>query len=138
MNILLITGSLLPQPGNNTNLLSKLIPYLKEHTLHILAPAGKGTSLLPDTVFGLPVHWMVDNRRDSVRRIIYPALAKLTDQNGYSDAIQSMLLLETAKKLRRDYPFDVVISTMEPFSSGCTAIKLTNCKKVLYLMDPPA
>lgn len=138
MNLLLITGLLLPQPGNNTNLLFKLIPYLTEHTVHILAPAAAEHRIRPDTVSGLPVHWMTDTRQDFVRRLVYPALAKLTDRNGYSDAIQSMLLRDAAKKLHRDYPFDVVISTMEPFPSGCAAIKLPGCKKFLYVMDPPA
>ena len=96
LNLLLITGSLLPQPGNNTNLLFKLIPYLTEHTVHILAPAATAHRIRLDTVSGLPVHWMTDDRQDFVRRLLYPALAKLTDRNGYSDAIQSMLLLDAA------------------------------------------
>lgn len=139
MKILLLTGSLYPSLNSNANLMSKLISHFqKSHSVHVLAPASHHHSELPGTVFGVPVHWVIDNRQDLIRRVVYPILAKLTDRNGYSDAIQSMLLRDAAKKLHRDYPFDVVISTMEPFPSGCAAIKLPGCKKFLYVMDPPA
>lgn len=139
LNILLITGPLLPQPGNNANLLSKLIPHLRQkHIVHLLAPAPTRHGSLPDTVFGVPVHWAADDRHSFRRRLVYPAVSKLTDPHGYSDAIQVMLLLDAAKKLRREYPFDAAISTIEPFPAGCSCAKLPNCKKILYLMDPPA
>lgn len=137
MRILLLTGALLPQPGNNANLIGKLIPELsREHEVHILAPAfgAEEPWTLPDTVFGVPVHWVTDGKRDWKRRFLYPAIAKLTDRGGYSDMLSALVLL---REIRETYHFDAVVSTMEPFPSALAASRLHGLKKVLYIMDPP-
>lgn len=132
-----MTGALLPQPGNNANLISKLIPYLTaEHEVHIFAPAFDITEL-PETYFGVPVHWATDSTRDFKRRYIYPAISKLVDPDGYSDALQEMVLLREIQAVRKDYDFDAVISTMEPFTAAITASQLKAVKKILFIMDPP-
>lgn len=137
MKILLMTGALLPQPGNNANLISKLIPFLTaEHEVHVFAPAF-GKTELPETYFGVPVHWATDSERDIKRRYIYPAISKLVDHNGYSDALQEMVLLREIEQVRKNYKFDAVISTIEPFTSAITASQLKEVKKILYIMDPP-
>lgn len=138
MKILLITEALLPQPGNNANLISKLIPFLAEgHEVHIIAPAEKYDGL-PNSIFEVPVHWTMDSARDVMRRFVYPAVAKIVDSNGYSDALQSMIIQREIKKLRQEYNFDAVISTSEPFVSAVTSAELDNVKRILYIMDPPA
>ena len=133
-----MTGALLPQPGNNANLISKLVQYLqKEHEVHVFAPAF-GKTELPETKFGVPVHWATDSQKDLKRKFVYPAVSKLIDPKGYSDALQGMILSRELKNVRMSYEFEAVISTMEPFSSAITATQLEGVKKVLYIMDPPA
>lgn len=132
-----MTGELLPQPGNNANLISKLIPFLQsEHTVHILAPAF-GKTELPQTAFGVPVHWATDSYRDFKRSYIYPAISKLIDPNGYSDALRELILLRELENVRKHFDFDAVISTSEPFSSAAASTQIRNVKRILYLMDPP-
>lgn len=137
MNILVLTGALLPQPGNNSNLVCKLLSHLaRQHTVHLASPAPAGD--LPDALFGAPVHW-IEDRHDLARSLLIPAAGKLMDPNGYSDAVQAMVLARGLKIIRREFPFDAIITTMEPFPSSCAALTLPkNVKKVLYLMDPPA
>lgn len=138
MKILLLTGALLPQPGNNANLISKLITFLtKEHEVHVFAPAF-GKTELPETFFGVPVHWATDSKKDFRRNCLYPAISKLVDNGGYSDALQEMILLRELENVRKSYDFDAVISTSEPFTSAITSTQLDNVKKILYIMDPPA
>lgn len=132
-----MTGGLLPQPGNNANLISKLIPFLTaEHEIHIIAPAY-GKTELPETYFGLPVHWVTDTQRDFKRSFIYPAISKLTDKGGYSDALNESIMLRELKNVRKTFDFNAVISTSEPFVSAIASTRIENAKKVLYLMDPP-
>lgn len=132
-----MTGALIPQPGNNANLISKLIPYLtEEHEVHVLAPAF-GKTELPETYFGVPVHWATDLQRDFKRKYVYPAISKLVDNGGYSDALQEMILLRELETVRKSFDFDAVISTMEPFTSAITASQLEGIRKILYIMDPP-
>lgn len=141
MNFLVITGQLYPRRGNNSNLISKLLPHLiNEHTVHIAAPASaEYAALLPAQIGDCPVHWILDDRKDLTRKLVYPIISKLTDLHGYSDAVQTLVLASGLKAIRKEYPFDAVISTMEPFPSACAALQMPKqVKKVLYLMDPPA
>lgn len=128
----------MPQPGNNANLISKLIPFLLEkHEVHVFAPAY-GQTELPETFFGVPVHWAADAKKDFKRKFIYPAVSKLVDPDGYSDALQGMILLRELKNVRKIYDFDVVISTSEPYTSAYASAHVDGVKRVLYIMDPPA
>lgn len=138
MKILVLTGSLFPQASNNANLLKKLIaPLTAENDVHLAATSTKMDSL-PSSIENIPVHWIVDNRDDPIRRLLYPFIAKLIDPNGYSDAIMALIVSAELKAIRNEFPFDVVISTMEPFPSACAVSKLPDSvKKVVYLMDPP-
>ena len=137
MKILLMTGALLPHPGNNANLISKLIPFLTaEHEVHVFAPAF-GMTELPETSFGVPAHWATDMQRDFKRNFVYPAFSKLVDNGAYSDALQEMVMLRELKKVRKTFDFDAVISTSEPFTSAISSTKIENVKKALYIMDPP-
>lgn len=132
-----MTGALLPLPGNNANLISKLIPFLTtENEVHVFAPAY-GMTELPETFFGVPVHWATDSKKDFKRKYIYPAISKLVDNGGYSDALQEMILLRELENVRKSFDFDTVISTSEPFTSAITATQLDGVKKILYIMDPP-
>lgn len=133
-----MTGALLPLPGNNANLISKLVPFLSaEHKVHIFAPAY-GKTELPETIFGVPAHWATDSKKDFKRNYIYPAISKLVDNGGYSDALNEMILLRELENVRKVYDFDAVISTSEPFTSAITATQLDGVKRILYIMDPPA
>lgn len=138
MNILVLTGPLYPQRGNNANLISKLLPCLAQsHTVRLASPATGGP--LPGAVDGFPVHWITDDRRDFCRRFVFPAVGKLTDRDGYSDAVQAMVLARGLREIRKKYLFDAILSTLEPYPAACAALTLPKTvKKVLYLMDPPA
>lgn len=140
MNILLIIGSLHHGLGNNANLVAKLIPFFTaEHSVRVLTFTGKTErTKLPKAFCGLPVRWCVDDRTDLNRRFTYPAISKLIDRHGASDALQRRLLQDEAAGFRREYPFDVVISTMQPFPCADTAAHLPGVRRLLYLMDPPA
>lgn len=137
MQILIISEKLLPMPGNNANIISKLIPYLsEEHEVRMVAPANEKDEL-PKSVFGVPVYWVTDTERDLMRRFVYPALSKAVDPNGYSDALSEMILLREIKKIRRSFEFDAVLSISQPFTSALASTRLGGVKKILYIMDPP-
>lgn len=106
--------------------------------MHLLVPAfGAEESALPKTFAGAPAHWVTDSRRDFARRFVYPAVSKVVDRNGYSDALQEQILLRELRNVRRAFPYDVVISTSEPFSSAVATLHIDCEKKLLYIMDPP-
>ena len=136
-----MTGPLYSRPGNNANLIGKLIPHFiaAGHEVHLFSAAfAEDERKLPQECFGVPVHWATDQKRDWKRKLLYPAISKLTDPNGFSDALQVQILLRELKELYKNYPFDVVVSTSEPYTMACTASLLSFGKKVLYIMDPPA
>ena len=141
MKLLLMTGPLYPQPGNTANLIGKLIPHFRAagHEVHLFSAAfGADETMLPSACFGVPVHWVKDRKRDWKRKLLYPAVSKLTDPNGFSDALQVQILRRALKELRTEYPFEAVISTSEPYTMAVTASHFPGGKKLLYLMDPPA
>lgn len=138
--MLIMTGHLYPLPGNNANLTGKLIPLFLAagHTVHLFSAAfGESEDMLPKECFGVPVHWATDQRRDWKRKLLYPAISKATDPNGFSDALQVQILLRELKEVCRQYSFDAVLSTSEPFPMACAASQLYGGKKALYIMDPP-
>ena len=136
-----MTGPLYPQPGNNANLIGKLIPHFLQTGNEVClfsAALGEDERNLPRECFGVPVHWVTDQKRDWKRRLLYPAISKATDPNGFSDALQVQILLRELKEICRQYPFDAVLSTSEPYTMACAASQLYGGKKALYIMDPPA
>ena len=141
MKLLLITGPLYLKPGNNANLIGKLIPHFLAagHEVCLFSAAfGKNENELPSKCFGVPVCWATDKQRDWKRKLLYPAIAKATDPNGFSDALQVQILQRALIDVCRRFPFDAVISTSEPYPMAVTASRLRDVKKILYLMDPPA
>ncbi len=141
MRLLIMTGPLIPRPGNNANLIGKLIPHFRTsgHEVHLFsATPAENEKDLPDKCFDAPVHWVVDHRSGWRRKLLYPAVAKVTDRNGYSDALQVQILKDALRLVHKDYPFDAVIATSEPYSMAVAALNLKGVKKVLYIMDPPA
>lgn len=141
MNILVLTGQLYPISSNNANLLCKLLATLrKRHTVHLAAPVtNTGDHVLPVQVHRCPMHWIADEQKDAVRKLIYPAIAKMIDPKGYSDAIQALIIARKLQEIRKEYHYDLILSSMEPFPSGCAALMLPKqVRKVLYIMDPPA
>ena len=136
-----MTGPLFPQPGNNANLIGKLVPHFLTagHEVHLFSAAfGEDRRNLPRECFGVPVHWATDQKRDWKRKLLYPAISKATDPNGFSDALQVQILLRELKEVCREYPFEAALSTSEPYTMACTASQLYGGKKALYIMDPPA
>ena len=112
MNLLILTGQLYPQRSNNANLLLKLIPSLrKHHRITLAAPAGNGE--MPETIEGIPVHWLREHRV-LYRRLGIPAIGKLTDRGGHSDMVQALVLRRELRKRS----FDAVLCSMEPFPSA--------------------
>lgn len=141
MKLLIMTGPLYPLPGNNANLIGKLIPHILEsgHEVHLFSTAfSMDENKLPMECFGVPVHWATDQKRDWKRRLLYPAVSKVSDPNGFSDALQVQILLRELKKVCREYPFEAALSTSEPYTMASTAAQLYGGKKALYIMDPPA
>lgn len=140
MKFLIMTGPLHPMPGNNANLIGKLIPYFIAvgHEVHLFSAAfGENELNLPTECFSVPVHWVTDQKRDWKRRLLYPAVSKATDPDGFSDALQVQILLRELKDVRKAFPFDAVLSTSEPFPMACAAAQLYGGQKALYIMDPP-
>ena len=136
-----MTGPLYPKPGNNANLIGKLIPHFLAagHEVCLFSAAfGKNENELPTKCFGVPVYWATDKQRDWKRKLLYPAIAKATDPNGFSDALQVQILQRELKDVRRRFAFDAVLSTSEPYSMAVTASQIKEGKKALYIMDPPA
>lgn len=141
MNLLILTGPLYPGPGNNANLISKLIPFLQAagHEVRVFSSAfGHDGAELPAEWHNVPVYWAADSRRDFKRKLVYPAISKLVDPNGFSDALQVQIFSRELREVRKQYPFDAVLSTSEPYTMAVTAAGLRGVKKVLYIMDPPA
>ena len=138
MKILIICGKLWPQTSNNTNILKKLLPLLSAgHQIRLLSFAAPGETP-PDTIDGFPVSWAADDRHDLCRRVLFPAVARIVDHGGFSDALQAMVLIRRAVELKREFPYDVVLSSMEPVLAGVAAAYLPfSGKRILYLMDPP-
>lgn len=136
MKLLLLTGPLWPDRSNNANLLLKLLPELsKYHTVRIAAPAGDGE--MPEAIDGSPVFWLRE-KRDLYRRLVIPAVGKLTDRDGHSDMVRALVLRRGLKELRKQWPFDAVLCSMEPFPSALAVHGLKGVRRFLYLMDPPA
>lgn len=139
MRILVLTGSLLPIPGNNANLLLKLLPFLAaENELRILSTViYDGIKDLPESIHGFPVYW-VDKQRtpDYKRKLLFPALSKLKDPNGNSDELNVRYVMEFLAKIRREFPFDAILSTSEPYPAAVISSRI-KCRRILYLMDPP-
>lgn len=134
-----MSGPLFPNLGNNANLIGKLIPYLLEnHEVRWFSSAfdidqGK----LPEEVLGLPVYWCKDPK-DLKRKYLFPLLSKIKDPDGFSDELQVQIYLRDLERIQKEYPFDAVISTSEPYSMAVAASKLAGVQSLLYLMDPPA
>jgi hypothetical protein len=136
-----MTGPLYPRAGNNANLIGKLIPHFiaAGHEVHLFSAAfGEDERKLPRECFGVPVHWAVDQKRDWKRKLLYPAISKVADPDGFSDALQVQILLRELKDVCKKYPFEAALSTSEPYTMACTAAQLSGGKNALYIMDPPA
>lgn len=141
MKLLIMTGPLYPLPGNNANLIGKLIPRFLAagHEVQLFSAAfGAEEGKLPTECFGVPVHWATDGKMDWKRKLLYPAISKVLDPNGFSDALQVQILLRELKTISGRYPFDAVLSTSEPYPMATTASRLHRVKRALFIMDPPA
>lgn len=138
LKLLIITGTLWPRVWNNANLLSKLLPYLSErHEIELLSPAfGEKSSVLPKHFFGLPVHWVTDERKGFTRNVL-ALRAALSKDRGYTGQLGADLIANAAKELKKHFPYEAVLSTMQPYNCALSASKLSNVYRFLYLMDPP-
>ena len=136
-----MTGPLYPQPGNNANLIGKLIPHFLTagHEVHLFSFAFNAEEgSLPRECYGVPVHWATDQKRDWKRKLLYPAISKAVDPNGFSDALQIQILMRELKNVCKQYPFEAAVSTSEPYVMASAAAQLYGGEKILYMMDPPA
>ena len=127
-----MTGPLFPQPGNNTNLIGKLIPHFLAagHEVHLFSFAFDAEEReLPNACFGVPVHWSLDQKRDWKRKLLYPAISRAVDPNGFSDALQIQILMRELKNVCRQYPFEAVVSTSEPNVIASAASQLYGGKR---------
>ena len=140
MKLLVLTGTLYPQLGNNAVLVGKLIPYLlvAGHEVHLLSFAfGEKEAELPATSISVPVHWVTDQNRDWKRRLLFPVVSWLFDRKGYSDVLQLLIVLRKLKELQKVHSFDTLLPTLEPFSMACAASCFRSKNTVLFIMDPP-
>ena len=63
MNLLIMTGPLFPQSGNNANLIGKLIPHFvaADHKVRVCSfTFAVENDSLPTDHSGLPVYWIKD------------------------------------------------------------------------------
>ena len=135
-----MSGPLFPNLGNNANLIGKLIPHLLEnhHEVRWFSSAfDNDQNKLPKEILGIPVYWCQDPK-DLKRKYLYPLLSKIKDPNGFSDELRVQIYLRDLNRIRKEYPFDAVISTSEPYPMTVASSKLTFVQRILYLMDPPA
>lgn len=138
MKILIMTGAIHPQLGHNANLMMKLLPFLRErHEVQILSFANQSEAL-PSTFHGVPIHWAYRDRKRLTDALLFPAVGKLVDKDGFSDYMTGMLLAEKADDLHKAFSFDAVLASSEPFVALVgTAHVRSRCRKYLYMMDPP-
>ena len=138
MKLLVITGSFFPRMSNNANLMGKIIPYLSlRHTVQLLAPAfGQREDKLPETMFGVPIHWVTD-RKASIKRKYYSIRFSSYEDGGYTGALGAKLISDVAIEIRKSFHYDAVIATMQPYSAAYALLDIPNVKRYIYLMDPP-
>ena len=139
MKLLIITGPMWPRIGNNANLLSKLLPFLvAKHELALLSPAfGADRNQLPDAMFGLPVFWVTDQKHGWKRKVVYPVASKLKHDPGLEGEIGARLIESAAVHLRKTFPFDAIVCTMQPYAAALAVSRIAGVHKIMYLMDPP-
>lgn len=136
-----MTGPLYPKPGNNANLIGKLIKSLKENNHEIVLFSGAfdvKKEPLPSLIFQTPVYWVKDDKSDLRRCVLFPLISRIIDRRGFADAIRVQVLSQGLTELMRHETFDCIISTTEPYSMAVCASKINNAKKILYIFDPPA
>ena len=138
MKLLIITGTLWPRVWNNANLLSKLVPYFSEkNEVEFLSPAfGEQASLLPEKMFELPVHWVVDNQKGFKRNVL-TSRAFLSKDRGYTGLFGADLIAKAAIEVKKHFSYDAVLSTMQPYNCALASSQIPNVFRFLYLMDPP-
>ena len=134
-----MTGPLYPRVGNNANLLSKILPFLAgKHELMLLSQAfSEDASALPETMFGLPICWVTDQKRGWKRKLLYPAASKLKHDPGLEGEIGAKLIESAALELRKKFSYDAILSTMQPYPAILAASRISGVRKIAYLMDPP-
>ena len=140
MKLLIMSGPLFPNAGNNANLVKKLVPYLleKNHEVKWFSSAFDiDQRILPKDTAGIPIYWCIDHK-DIKRTLVFPMISKVKDPKGFSDELQVQIYLRELKRIRKVYPFEAVLSTSEPYSMTVAASKLIQVCKINYLMDPPA
>ncbi len=128
-----------PQLGNNANLIGKLIPYFRKagHEVRLLSDAfGLSEDVLPEQLFGVKVHW-VTGCRMLVKRLAYTVTSRLKNDPGYTGEVGAGIMADAAVLLHKQYPYDLVLATMQPYHLAIAASRLRDCKKIVYLMDPP-
>lgn len=104
MKLLIMTGPLTPQPGNNANLIGKLIPSFVAagHEVHLFSAAfGAEESKLPAEYFGVPVHWATDDKVTRAQKIWRSVVSHVIDPNGWSDAMAALSLSSDLARLNR-------------------------------------
>lgn len=140
MRILVLTGVLYPIPSNNANLLSKLLKYLaEEHEVRILSTAlYSQTKDFPAFFRGFPVYWIEKSSVSFMKRkYVYPAISKVLDPNGNSDALNVLYIQDKLRTIRKEYAYNAILSTSEPYPASAAAASELGIKRILYLMDPP-
>lgn len=139
MNLLLITGPLWPNVGNNANLIRKLLPFImREHHVEILSLAfGAVCDELPKTICGVAIHWAVEDDIGWQHKTWFSLLSKIKKEPGYHGEFGAKLIEDAALKLRNQYEYDVILCTMQPYAATLAASRIPGVAKILYLMDPP-
>ena len=92
--------------------------------------------MLPKKMFGLPVHWVTDERRGFTRNVL-ASRAVLSKDRGYIGQLGADLIANAAREQKKRFPFTAVLSTMQPYNCALASSKISNVHRFLYLMDPP-
>lgn len=138
--ILIVTGPLYPNVGHNASLVCKLLPYLKERfEIRFLSlVSGADGKALPEKICDTKTYWANASSLDPIHRNAFRLGAKCVDRHGRSDAFDGMLLAHRAREIRKEFQYDIVLCSSEPFIAAVASALLPgNIKKALYIMDPP-
>ncbi|MBR4656589.1 MAG: hypothetical protein IKO68_08500 [Oscillospiraceae bacterium] len=140
MKLLLICARVLPEKSNNANLAWKLIPHLRQtHELQVLSicSAAPSNGTLCTELDGVKVWFAPAFQISRAKRLRNRAVSALADRGGLGDAAQALEAAECLRQIRKSFPYDAVLTTVEPYAGALTLLRVPRrIPCAVYLMDP--
>lgn len=136
--LLIVCGRINEKRGINIGLLLALLPKLSEKTeIRFLSIDPIDPLNRVNTIQGCSVHYVAEYKMPIAKRIIKKIEAKMLDHSGLSDASSMLSLCSAMEVLRREYPFDAILVSVEPFAAACVFPRIKErIRKIAYIMDP--